>query len=203
MLLQSYSPLWQFVRVALLKSITMYHQCNSFACNLVYRGTAALCDYKRSRVSLIKIFTHGHPFIYHISHLVSVFNSLTTIIPFLSLSSCSEIFPGNILTLFHPVSELVCALNPPVVYSTDHSKAVVPIQKLMAKAYPDIGSTVTFNQMTIHHLLQGLPDQTIAYEVLIKKPRCLKDAVDMITWHECCKETTRKKSGLRQLSSYV
>ena len=57
--------------------------------------------------------------------------------------------------------------------------------------------------MTIHHLLQGLPDQTIAYEVLIKKPRSLTEAVDMITWHECCKETTRKKSGLRQLSSYA
>ena len=73
----------------------------------------------------------------------------------------------------------------------------------MAKAYPEIGSTDTFTQMTIHHLLQVLPDQTIAYEVLIKKPRSLTDAVDMITWHECCKETTRKKSGLRQLSSYA
>ena len=77
------------------------------------------------------------------------------------------------------------------------------VRTLMAKAYPDIGSTETFTQMTIHHLLQGLPDQTIAYEVLIKKPRSLTDAVDMITWHECCKETTRKKSGLRQLSSYA
>ena len=59
-----------------------------------------------------------------------------------------------------------------------------------------------FNQMTIHHLLQGLSDQTIAYEVLIKKPTSLTEAVDMITWHECCKESTHKKVGIRQLSSF-
>lgn len=77
------------------------------------------------------------------------------------------------------------------------------VRTMMAKAYPDIGCSETFTQMTIHHLLQGLPDQTIAYEVLIRKPKTLTEAVDMITWHECCKETTRKKSGIRQLSSFV
>ena len=67
------------------------------------------------------------------------------------------------------------------------------VRAMMTKAYPDIGMSETFNQLTIHHLLQGLPDQSIAYEVLIRKPRTLSEAVDMITWHECCKETTRKK----------
>ena len=74
------------------------------------------------------------------------------------------------------------------------------VRTMMSKAYPDIGCSETFNQMTIHHLLQGLPDQIIAYEVLIRKPNSLTEAVDMITWHECCKETTRKKPGVRQLS---
>ena len=76
------------------------------------------------------------------------------------------------------------------------------VRTMMVKAYPDIRCSETFNQMTIHHLLQGLPDQTIAYEVLIKKPTSLTEAVDMITWHECCKESTRKKVGIRQLSSF-
>ena len=76
------------------------------------------------------------------------------------------------------------------------------VRAMMTKAYPDIGMSETFNQLTIHHLLQGLPDQSIAYEVLIRKPRTLSEAVDMITWHECCKETTRKKSGIRQLSTF-
>ena len=75
------------------------------------------------------------------------------------------------------------------------------VRTMMARAYPDIGNTDTFTQMTIHHLLQGLNDQSIAYEVLIKRPRTLTEAVDMVTWHECCKETTRKKAGLRQVTS--
>ena len=77
------------------------------------------------------------------------------------------------------------------------------VRTMMTKAYPDIGMSETFNQLTIHHLLQGLPDQSIAYEVLIRKPRTLSQAVDMITWHECCKETTRKKSGIRHLSTFA
>ena len=44
------------------------------------------------------------------------------------------------------------------------------VRTMMARAYPDIGTTETFTQMTIHHLLQGLNDQSIAYEVLIKRP---------------------------------
>ena len=64
---------------------------------------------------------------------------------------------------------------------------------MMTKTYPDIEMSETLNQLTIHHLLQGLPDQSIAYEVLIRKTRTLSEVVDMTTWHECCKETTRKK----------
>ena len=47
------------------------------------------------------------------------------------------------------------------------------VRTMMVKACPDIRCSETFNQMTIHHVLQGLPDQTIAYEVLIKKPTSL------------------------------
>ena len=73
------------------------------------------------------------------------------------------------------------------------------VREMMTKAYPDIGMSETFNQLMIHHLLQGLSDQSIAYEVLIRKPRTLSQAVDMITWHECCKETTSQQSGIQQL----
>ena len=76
------------------------------------------------------------------------------------------------------------------------------VRTLMAKGYPDIGSTETFNQMTMHHFLQGLPDQAIAYEVLTRRPSNLTEAIDMITWYECCKESTKKKAGLRQVNTY-
>ena len=59
------------------------------------------------------------------------------------------------------------------------------VRTMMARAYPDIGTTETFTQMTIHHLLQGLNDQSIAYEVLIQRPKTLTEVVNMVTWHEC------------------
>ena len=71
------------------------------------------------------------------------------------------------------------------------------VREMMTKAYPDIGMSETFNQLMIH-LQQGLSDQSIAYEVLIRKPRTLSQAVD-ITLHECYKETTSRQSGIRQL----
>jgi len=39
-------------------------------------------------------------------------------------------------------------------------------------------------------LLRGLSDQTIDYEILTRKPRDLSEAVDMIVWHEACKQYT-------------
>ena len=73
------------------------------------------------------------------------------------------------------------------------------VREMMSKAYPDIGMSERFNQLMIHHLLQGLSDQSIAYEVLIRKPKTLSQAVDMIKWHECCKETTSRHSEIQQL----
>ena len=73
------------------------------------------------------------------------------------------------------------------------------VRGMMTKAYPDIGMSETFNQLMIHHLLQGLSDQSIAYEFLIRKPKTLSQAVDMIIWHECCKQTNSRQSGIRQL----
>ena len=70
------------------------------------------------------------------------------------------------------------------------------VRTMMTRAYPDIGMTDTFTQMTIHHLLQGLNDQSIGYEVLIKMPKTLTEAVNVVTWHECCKEETHRKTRL-------
>ena len=77
------------------------------------------------------------------------------------------------------------------------------VREMMTKAYPDIGMSETSNQLMIHHLLQGLSDQSIAYEVLISKPRTLSQAVDMVTWHKCCKETTSRQSGIRHLEDLI
>ena len=51
----------------------------------------------------------------------------------------------------------------------------------MAKGYSEERSTEFFNPMTINNFLKGLPDQSLAYEILTKNPYNLTVAIDMTT----------------------
>ncbi|CAC5391607.1 unnamed protein product [Mytilus coruscus] len=46
---------------------------------------------------------------------------------------------------------------------------------------------------------EGLPDQSLAYEVRTKGPHSVDEAIKLITWHECCKNSGKKTSSVRQL----
>ena len=73
------------------------------------------------------------------------------------------------------------------------------VNHLMSRAYPGMEGTSIYSNLLIEHLLKGLPDQRLAYEVLTRKPRDLNEAVDMITWHEACRQYTMKTSGIRNI----
>lgn len=60
------------------------------------------------------------------------------------------------------------------------------VSRLMSRAYPGMQGTAVFENLTIEHLLRGLPDQKLAYEIFTKKPKDLSDTINMITWHEAC-----------------
>ena len=61
------------------------------------------------------------------------------------------------------------------------------VNQMMVRAYPGILGTDIFNSLAIEHLLRGLPDQKLAYDILVRKPQDLAEAVDMIIWHEACR----------------
>ena len=69
----------------------------------------------------------------------------------------------------------------------------------MSKAYPGLYGSQLFTDLTIEHLVQGLNDPNMAYDVLTKKPQSVEDALDMIAWHECCKNSSRKRGAVRQM----
>ena len=73
------------------------------------------------------------------------------------------------------------------------------VSRLMYRAYPGMQGTAVFEGLAIEYLLRGLPDQKLAYEIFTKKPRELSDAVDMITWHEACRQYTTKSNGVRNV----
>ena len=62
----------------------------------------------------------------------------------------------------------------------------------MSRAYPGMQGTAVFENLAIEHLLRGLPDQKLTYEILTKKPRDLSEAIYIITWHEACHQFTNK-----------
>jgi hypothetical protein len=75
------------------------------------------------------------------------------------------------------------------------------VNTAMTKAYPGLENTPLFADLTIDHLLNGLADQNLAYDVMTKKPSTLEEAIEMITWHDCCKGGTRKRTAVRQLTT--
>ena len=75
------------------------------------------------------------------------------------------------------------------------------IQSKMIKAYPDIQKSETFNQLAIHHFLQGLQDQNLSYEVMKLKPRTLTEATDHIIWLNSCQKMYQKSSCIRTIKN--
>ena len=76
------------------------------------------------------------------------------------------------------------------------------VSQLMTRSYQGIQGTGIFENLAIEHLLKGLPDQKMAYDILTKKPRTLSETVDMIPWHEACRQQTMKNSGVRKIEEY-
>ncbi|VDI19289.1 Hypothetical predicted protein [Mytilus galloprovincialis] len=49
--------------------------------------------------------------------------------------------------------------------------------------------------------LTGLSDQSLAYEVRIQNPATLQDAINIVTWHECCRKNVNKNFNVRQVNT--
>ena len=70
---------------------------------------------------------------------------------------------------------------------------------LVSKAYPGMEGTSICEKMTVEHMVSGLSDPNLIYDVMSKKPQTVEQALDMIQWHECCKGILKKKTTLRQV----
>ena len=54
------------------------------------------------------------------------------------------------------------------------------VMTMVMRAYPGMEGTPLFNELTIEHLVCGLPDPTLVYDVLSRKPKTIDEAIDMI-----------------------
>ena len=76
------------------------------------------------------------------------------------------------------------------------------VTAIMVKAYPGLEGTTLFSQLAVEHLLHGLTDSTLAYDVMTKKPKSIEEAIDLIAWHDCCKVNAKRKptSSIRHVA---
>lgn len=72
---------------------------------------------------------------------------------------------------------------------------------LVTKSFPDLAlkSPELITTLTIENLLKGIPDQTLSYEVRTKSPKTLDEAIRLLTWHECCKNGSKRQVNVRHV----
>lgn len=75
------------------------------------------------------------------------------------------------------------------------------VEKLVTRAYPEILEVTLLDRFKTEHFLKGLPDQSVAYEVLIQKPSTMQEAINMVSWHECCRKNVGRKCEIRQIEA--
>ena len=86
-----------------------------------------------------------------------------------------------------------------------HHKETLPeyaarVENLVCKGYPHLRETDLLNTLKVENFLKGFPDQNIAYEVKIRKPQNIDDAIELLNWHECCKGNIfKKRADVRQI----
>lgn len=65
----------------------------------------------------------------------------------------------------------------------------------MSKAYPGMQNTEIYKSLSIEHMLNGIHDQSTAYDVLTERPHTLQEAVNLLSWHFLCKNGIKAKTA--------
>ena len=74
------------------------------------------------------------------------------------------------------------------------------VRRLVGKVYPEMIGTILGEGITIEHMIGGLADQNLVYDILTKHPRTVEDALDLVCLHESCKGFQKRRSGVRMLT---
>ena len=78
------------------------------------------------------------------------------------------------------------------------------VDKTVRRAHPNLHGRegeAHMEETTVEKLLDGYPDQAIAYEVRTKDPRTVQRTLELLQWHEICKGVHGKRAGIRQVST--
>ena len=71
-----------------------------------------------------------------------------------------------------------------------YQKYAARVAESVRKAFPGINGEL-YNQLCVEHMINGISDQGVAYDVLSKRPKSLDEAINLLTWHHSCKSSLR------------
>jgi len=91
--------------------------------------------------------------------------------------------------------ELLCAKKQ---YKETIHEYAARIENMVRKAYPGMDRQL-FNNLSIEYMLAGLPDQSIAYDVMTKRPTTMEETINLVTWHLTCKSGMRGRTQVRAI----
>jgi len=63
----------------------------------------------------------------------------------------------------------------------------------VSQAYPGLQGSSLLESLTVEHLVQGLGDCNMAYDVLAQRPDTVQRALDLVQWYECCRSNIKRK----------
>ena len=73
------------------------------------------------------------------------------------------------------------------------------VRSLMSKAYPGMADTEMYRALEVEHLITGLPDPNMVFDILVRKPKTVREAINLIEWYECCRATQKRRGTVRQV----
>lgn len=73
------------------------------------------------------------------------------------------------------------------------------VQTAVDRAYPGMAESSTITEITVEHIAQGLADPSLTYDVLSRKPKSVSEAIELVSWLECCKSSLKRKPYIRQV----
>ena len=86
--------------------------------------------------------------------------------------------------------ELLCAKKQ---YKENIHEYAARIENMVRKAYSGMDRQL-FSNLSIEYMLAGLPDQSISYDVMTKRPTTMEETINLVTWHLTCKSGTRGRT---------
>ncbi|KAK3082541.1 hypothetical protein FSP39_018678 [Pinctada imbricata] len=77
-------------------------------------------------------------------------------------------------------------------YDETYQKFSARVAENVRKAYPGVGDEL-YNSLCVENMLSGIQDQDVAYDVLTKRPKTVDEAINLLTWHQFCKNGLNSK----------